>query len=445
MNRVNAILHALNHVTRTSLGRLSPSWTGLAVLVASLATVGGGSVTIRAAHAAANEVPCTVDGPKGLLNAIAQASSGDVLSLAEGCVYTLTDPYSHAGVVFQNGLPRISHALTIKGNGATITRTSTPSAAKFRIFEVDQGGDLTLQNLTVANGDASGNSPQTGRGGGIYNLGTLKVINSTISNNNAAVGGGGIANGDAQETSNLNPAPGNLTLSDNSVVSGNSAGANGGGIANGFTSTMDLTRCTISGNSGGPGSGGGGIANQGTARLKGCRISNNTAPTGGGIISVGQVFLINSPVTGNSATDHGGGILNGAGGAVTLTDSPVTGNSATNDGGGIENFPGAIATLTSSAVNNNKATTGNSGGIGNAGSLTSISSIVSGNNAAKDGGGIGNAGSLTLISSIVFGNSAAKDGGGIFNQAGTVCLNGTVVTGNSPNDSTNVVFAPSCQ
>src|SRR5215469_16810622 len=84
MNRINAEPHALNHMKRTSLGRPSPSWT---VLVASLATVGLGSVLIQVAHADQIYVDCKAD---KLGDAIRSASSGAILSLTPGCIYTLT-------------------------------------------------------------------------------------------------------------------------------------------------------------------------------------------------------------------------------------------------------------------------------------------------------------------------------------------------------------------
>jgi hypothetical protein len=459
MNRINAEPHALNHMKRTSLGRPSPSRR---VLVASLATVGLGSVPIQVAHAAEVQVSCTAN---DLINAISNAASRDFLSLAEGCIYTLaaantsnSDPN-----LGDNGLPVIKITLTIKGNGATITRQqSTAAVPKFRIFQVAPGGDLTLSDLTVDNGDADGSGDNTnnqyrkGRGGGVYNLGALKVINSTFSRNHVSFGGGAIGNGDATEFSPT-PAPGNLTLSDNSVVSGNSVGVNGsgkgGGIANGFTSTMDLTRCTISGNTGS------GIANQGTAILNKCTVSGNMAPSGAGIFSIGHMILTDSPVTGNTATDQtggfGGGIVTFAesqrigmailvtAGTTTLVRSPVAGNGSPTNAGGIANL--GTMMLIDSPVTGNSAKhdgggIGNEGGPGNIGSMTLAHSPVTGNSAMNDGGGIANEGGgaiVVLDHSPVTGNSAVIDGGGIYNQNGnTVTLSNSAVKGNSPPNCT---------
>jgi hypothetical protein len=501
MTKINAEPHALN---RKMPGRPSPSWARAAVLVGSLASGGLALVPIQVAHAdpPSTNVDCT---PNDLINAISSAvsSGGAVLSLAQGCLYGLSNPVLDPiqdPNLGPNGLPVITQKLTINGNGATITRQPT-STTSFRIFAVL--GDLTLNDVTLTNGAALGDKVmdnfRPGEGGAILNLGILRVNHSTLSHNQAKFFGGGIGSGDAAETAN--PVGGDVTLSD-SVISDGTAGADGGAIGNGIKSTIRLTGCTISGNKGDPSlagntfggvAAGGGIASQGAVFVDRCFIIGNTANLGGGVVNEGQMFLTDSPVTGNTAnavngvnqpTGFGGGILNKALGAVTLTDSPVTGNKATNDGAGIENFsPGTVATLTSSAVNNNNAGR-NAGGIGNAGSLTLINSTVSGNSAMNDAGGIANASSLTLMNSIVSGNKTGKygggianesvipgtlavaaltgsvvtgnsavnvpnSGGGIFNQsgsqAGTVCLNGTVVAGNSPNDSTNVVFAPLCQ
>jgi hypothetical protein len=306
-------------------------------------------------------VPCQVDGPNGLVNTIGSASSGDVLALAENCTYTLTAvvPNNNPNLG-DNGLPVITKTVTILGkkNETTmIRRTSTPSAPKFRIIEIDPGGDLTLDSVTLDNGFTSGNDVKTGRGGGIYNLGTLTVKHSILSHNTAAVGGGGIGNGDPAEAPN--PTAGTLMLSDDSALSNNTAGVNGGGIASGVTSKMNLTGCTISDNK--TDGGGGGIASQGTGILDKCNIHHNTATNGAGIISAGQITLTHSTVTKNIAGNNGGGIDNVPNGTLLLDHTTVSDNSAPHGGGGIFNQIGATVTLDHSQVAGN--TTDNCSGV----------------------------------------------------------------------------------
>src|SRR5208283_4608523 len=98
---------------------------------------------------------------------------------------------------------------TIDGSGETITI----DGAGNQILYVNPGAltvnDLTIENgssfdgggienvgtLTVTNSTFSGNSATGGTGGGIFNDGTLTVTNSTFSTNTAAgLGGGGIFN-----------------------------------------------------------------------------------------------------------------------------------------------------------------------------------------------------------------------------------------------------------
>ncbi|MEM7734737.1 MAG: choice-of-anchor Q domain-containing protein [Deinococcota bacterium] len=86
--------------------------------------------------------------------------------------------------------------------------------------------------------------------------------------------------------------------------------------------------------------------------------------SGGGISGLDDVTLINSTVTGNSASDDGGGIYTSyLFTSVTLTNSTVTGNNAGNNGGGIhtDSFIGigtaGTVTLTNSLVLGNEAST----------------------------------------------------------------------------------------
>jgi hypothetical protein len=465
MNKINAEPYALNHVMQTSLRRPSPSWARTSVLVGSLATVGFGPVPIQVALAAESPIQCNEN---QLIMAIGDVAR-NVLSLAQGCVYVLTSAASTDTDLGDNGLPVISRPLTIKGNGATITRkTSTPAnpVPKFRIFQVAPGGDLTISDLTVDNGDTSGVGPKAGRGGGISNLGNLKVTNSTFSHNHASFGGGGIGNGIPEETG-VPAVPGDLTLSD-SVFFDNDGGAIGGAIGNGAKGTMHLTECTISHNT--ASIEGGGVANQGTAILNKCTTTGNTVSGaspmllgGGGIVNGGQLFLTDSPISGNSVTysgpdpqNHGfgGGLWNTPGASATLSRSNVIDNRATGAGGILnladDNVPTGTAkfgtvTLTSSDVTGN-STSQNGAGIANQGHMTITHSNVTGNNAMGIAGGIANftqpnattVATLTLTHSNVTGNSAAGDGGGIANvrvggatTAATLTLTHSDVTNNN--------------
>src|SRR5262249_48676494 len=103
------------------------------------------------------------------------------------------------------------------------------------IFNV---GTLTVTNSTIAGNSASGLFGGYAIGGGIFNVGTLTVTNSTIADNSADLGGGsrggGIYNIGAQTVTNCpiagNPADlgagifddfGATTLA-NTIVAGNS-------------------------------------------------------------------------------------------------------------------------------------------------------------------------------------------------------------------------------
>ena len=88
------------------------------------------------------------------------------------------------------------------------------------MFEIASGANVTLKDLTITGGNGVANNPSgtasdDGLGGGVLNLGTLTVENSTLSGNSAQAGGG-IAN----------LSGGTFAVSD-STFSGNSAQAGG--------------------------------------------------------------------------------------------------------------------------------------------------------------------------------------------------------------------------
>jgi hypothetical protein len=179
-------------------------------------------------------------------------------------------------------------SLTINGPGAnllTIQRSTTPGTALFRIFISNSNRTIsTISGLTLVNGN-----PGNASAGAIYNGGTMTIINSTVSGNQASDGGG---------TRNA----GTMTII-GSTFSGNAAVAGGGGIRN--DGTMTMTNSTISTNSSAAGPGGGGILSGGTLTVISSTISGNSATNpvegGGGLYASGTVTLRNTLIALNTA------------------------------------------------------------------------------------------------------------------------------------------------
>lgn len=218
----------------------------------------------------------------------------------------------------------ILSSITINGNGAN--RTIIDADGIDRIFDLPTGQSLTLNGVTVQNGDApvgtaahgggirnllgsltinathitantQSDPDGTTGGGGIYNTGTLTVTNSTISNNYSIGGGGGGGIANVQN--------GTVATITNSTISGNRSNANGGGIIiAGGTPSLALINVTITANVAnddnvGPGGGGGlrhngasvtttasntliaGNTSHGTSGQEDCNISGSTVATGG--------------------------------------------------------------------------------------------------------------------------------------------------------------------
>jgi hypothetical protein len=190
----------------------------------------------------------------------------------------------------------IGISLNLIGSGAN---TTIIDGGRVNSVIQNYGPHVTLSNITIQNGLSV-------YGGGIHNVGTLTINNSTVSGNSAwqtcqvcpTGSGGGIYNS-GQMTIN------NSTISGNSASCGRICASYGGGISNAYTgSTLTINNSTITGNAAalhGPGSGGG-IYNYG-----------------------GLVTISNSTISGNSAFVHGMGdnIYSYNGGTATLQNSIV--------------------------------------------------------------------------------------------------------------------------
>ena len=278
--------------------------------------------------------------------------------------------------------PGVSSLLTISGNNLS------------RIFVVNTGGNLTLNNITVTRGNITGN------GGGIFNQGTLAINSCIISNSTATISGGGI----------FNQTGGTLSIT-NSIISSNTA--NGGA---GFAGQ------------------GGGISNLGTISITNSTISSNTATGGAG--------LSNTNPGGAGGAGQGGGIFN-SGTITSLTNSTLSGNTATGGAGG-----------TGSDVNGFKSLAGNTGGRGgaggdgqggaifNSGTITSLTNSTLNANTTMGGtggtGGIGGNGLVLTASGRggAGGTGGDGQGGGIFSSGTTFSLTNSTLNANTTTGGT---------
>jgi CSLREA domain-containing protein len=406
-------------------------WTGL--LVVLLASLG---LVATPAHSAVFTVTKTTDTNDGNCNADCSlreaviaangAAGADAIEVPSGH-YKLTvagmDNNAAGGdldITSQVTLKAMG-VVTIDGNGIDrvvhVLGTGTANLLGLRLTGGSAqggGGILNLGELNLSDSTVSGNSDDSGTGGGISNLvsGTLTLTNSTVSGNETdavLVGdGGGI----------YNTATAVLV---NSTVSGNAAVANGGGIYNGGSSDLTLNKSTVNGNT--SSDSGGGIYNNGTAALTNSIVSSNSGDDGAGIYNGEDLTLARSTVSNNQTTGAGGGLHND--GKAALTNSTVNGNS----GRGIHAALDSVTNLTNSIVSDNK----DGGGIFNLGEFTLTKSTVTGNQAGA-GGGIDNQGlaaELTLTNSTVSGNTGTNAAGGILDDSGDVTLTKSTVSGNS--------------
>ena len=190
-------------------------------------------------------------------------------------------------------LPTITKDITINGPGANLLTVRRDTGGDYRIFSVNSSANASLSGLTIANG-------KNGFGGGISNAGRLTIDRCTLTGNVGTTNGGAIQNSGALVVTN-------------STISGNSS-AHGGGVYN--------------------------FALNGAACALGCSAS-----------------LINTTISGNTASSYAGGVMDinfgGVQPTVTLVNSTVAANSEPGvlafDNGG----PATI-TLQNTIVTNNQ-------------------------------------------------------------------------------------------
>lgn len=230
--------------------------------------------------------------------AISAAQSGDTIMLANGATFD-----EHGFSISKN------LNFNVLNNGkATINAQS-----KGRVFIINSGTTVVMQNLIIENGSENGD------GGGIENSGNLTLNDCVVKNNFANFAGAIVSWGP-------------LTLNGCNFTD-NTAYIDGGAIC--CSNTLIVKDCIFSNNKAN-GRGAGAIWNDGKSNITGSTFTNNNAAggNGGAIYNYETTLTLNGcNFTGNTATDGGGAIANSEG-TLTLTDNTFASNTATGGYGG---------------------------------------------------------------------------------------------------------------
>jgi hypothetical protein len=217
-----------------------------------------------------------------------------------------------------------------------------------------EGGTLTVESSLIHGNTAKQfgmvTSLPEARGGGIYAASGIGPTTPTVTISNSQIGS--LGNGNVAELSGggLWMDGGNLQVRNTLVVDnqaqGDGGAGHGGGAGlvlldvSGVSHDQLILNSTITGNDGG-GAGAGLFSNveaPNQTEIEGTTFSANVARTGGGLSLFGRATILNSTISGNSATLHTGAMaVSGSGGAgtthVNLSNSTIAGNQSPSTSG----------------------------------------------------------------------------------------------------------------
>lgn len=324
-----------------------------------------------------------------------------------------------------NSAAKLDIAATFIGNKAQ------QGGAIYNSFYTDNGlgkGAGVTVTGTFSGNEATGNEA-TGKGGAIYNDGTLDkagkkggimTITDATFDGNKADFGGAIFN------------TGTLTINGGSFE-GNTADKAAGAIYNAADATLTVDGVTFANNSSAKAGAINSMAgkNNSTTTIKNSKFNNNSAVNGMG------GALANSS---NNDKENPNQVFSGK---MTLTDTTFSGNTARN-GGALWNGAQWTVDITGGSFDNNSAVTpagstypAQGGAISNSGALN-ISGVTFSNNKTDGLGGAifntktgGGAGSITFNGTNTFTNNTAAGKANDIYNAGTITVAGGTTTLNS--------------
>jgi hypothetical protein len=170
----------------------------------------------------------------------------------------------------------LSSPITIEGPGALLLAIS--GAGEGRVLFVD-AANVVISGLTIRNGRLFAND-----GGGIFNRGTLTLMDCDLLYNN------------------LGSSP-----------------RGGGAVLNEGGATLNMVRCSLENNF--TDHAGGAVYNDGVFSATNCTFAQNFAINGGSILSRGRMTLRNCTITTSTAASGGNGPFDGGGGVFAEGDA----------------------------------------------------------------------------------------------------------------------------
>jgi hypothetical protein len=304
--------------------------------------------------------------------------------------------------------------ITVDGGGTITLQALTiqPGGSGTRLFQIFEGGFLTLQNIVLTGGRSPAGDGWGSQGGSIVlwddaedadpsEVASLTMRNSTIRNSYSSAWGGAIAN------------EGGLVQLEQTGIYGSSAPYGGAFNGTGYETFVNVT------------------------------VSGNTATQAGGGLRFWRsprVSIAGSTITDNLANTLDGGGIDNQGAQVTIDQSYIEHNTAARHGGGIQNQ--GTLTMTNSSLALNSASQYHGGGINNNGLLIVRQSTLRGNSATAAGGALFNGnGALALTNNRIEGNVAGQDGGGIYVEGGSYTVAGSIFSQNSTKENGGGFFA----
>jgi hypothetical protein len=421
-----------NATARTSVGAADPTNTS--------ATVTGLTPTI-AYHfraAASNSVAVVYGTDTSFV------AGNVVTTLADSGLGSLRDTIPHAATnatitfnvtgIITNLTGELFIANNVAINGPGQANLSISGNQLSRVFNIASGATVNMSGLTVRDGlSASGvvgstNVPGTDAapGGGIYNAGTLTLMNCTVTSCRTGGGGHGYdaSSGTGSSGGNggdgagmYNAAGATLTINQCAII----ANANGSGGSGGQSGALNP------GGAGGSGGNGGGIFNAGTMSAVGCSFVANAGgrgATGGTTLNVDP----GSGFPGGNGGDGGsGGCVNNTGNLIMKLCTLASGAAGAGGRGG-EGGSAPVATGGSGGTGGNG---GAGAGLAGIGAFTLIACTISGCISGTAGqGGTGGFGALDGPDGP---DGSDGNGGGLINTGVglSATLRNTLVAGNS--------------